>query len=473
MKSLVAIVLALVTFTVGLAQTPDTSSLSKTPAGNRVLAYFKAFNSGDEKVMAAFFTENLTQGSIQARSVEQRLPIYRQIHGQTGSMEITKVLAISDTEIKLMGKASNGDKVECTFEFAPAEQNKLVRLSLRPVEEDETPTPAAGAALTEADALRQAEEYVNGVVKNDRFSGVVLIAKNSSPLFKKAYGQASKEFEVPNRTDTRFNFGSIGKSFTQIAIGQLVAQKKLAYEDLLIKYLPDYPNRAAAEKITVRHLLMMTSGVGDIFGENYQATPKDKLRTINDYIPLFANKPLAFEPGTQDQYSNGGYILLGAIIEKVSGKSYYDYVRENIFQPLGMTNTEYFESDKFNTNVAQGYTTEGIGGGKNERRNNVYSRPLRGSSAGGGYSTVEDLLKLSVAWQTGKVFIPQGDPLIPVDPNAPKSMGIAGGAPGLNAVLEVNSRTGYTIVVMSNYDPPSAIEVGKKLRSIFGNIKPN
>ena len=138
----------------------------------------------------------------------------------------------------------------------------------------------------------------------------------------------------------------------------MVAAGKISPDDKLGKFLPDYPNREAAEKVTVANLIAMKSGIGDFFGEKFQAMPKTSFRKNGDFIPLFASQPLAFEPGTKNQYSNGGYVLLGAIIEKVTGMSYYDYVRENIFKPAGMNDTDSFEADKMPANAASGYTTK-------------------------------------------------------------------------------------------------------------------
>ena len=264
--------------------------------------------------------------------------------------------------------------------------------------------------------------------------------------------------------------------------GQLAAQGKLSFDDKLGKFLPDYPNRDAAEKVTINHLLDMKSGIGDFFGAQFESTPKDRLRTIKDFLPLFAGAPLAFEPGTNRQYSNGGYIVLGAIIEKASGQDYYDYVREHVFKPAGMQTADWYEADKTTPDLASGYTREGTNSnGKHARKNNLYTRPAKGSPAGGGYATAEDLLKFSLALQNGKLRLPefrgtaapgaerqtssQAKPL-----NFP-GLGIAGGAPGINAILEVNGESGYTLIVMSNYDPPSAMEVGKKIRGWLGQIK--
>jgi CubicO group peptidase (beta-lactamase class C family) len=328
--------------------------------------------------------------------------------------------------------------------------------------------------MSEAEFIAALEKYLNEKVKADEFSGAVLVAKNGKPIFQKAYGLASKEHNVANRLDTKFNLGSINKLFTQVAIGQLADQGKLSLEDHLSKFIPDYPNRDAANKITVRHLLTMSSGVGDIFGNQFDETPKDKLRKLQDFLPLFAGEPLAFEPGTQQRYSNGGYVLLGLIIEKVSGQSYYDYVRENIFRVAGMENTESFEADTIVPNIASGYTREGSA--SRVWKNNIYSRPARGSSAGGGYSTAEDMLKFTIAVASGKLRVPDyrgaaaGSPASSSS-NGPAPFGFAGGAPGINAIVLFNPASGYTTVVMSNYDEPSAETVGKQIRDWLRGVK--
>jgi CubicO group peptidase (beta-lactamase class C family) len=207
----------------------------------------------------------------------------------------------------------------------------------------------------------------------------------------------------------------------------------------------------------------MKSGIGDVFNDKFDAL-REKLRANNDYLPLFVNNPLAFEPGTKQAYSNGGYVLLGAIIEKVSGKSYYEYVRENIFKPAGMTSTESFEFDKMPANSAEGYTKRGTSG---KWTNNIGTRPARGSAAGGGYSTAEDLLKFSLALQSRKLFVPDENG----QPQKDVMTGVAGGADGINAMLAVNGQTGHTIIVLSNYDPPSATKIGTQLRDWLRQIK--
>ena len=312
----------------------------------------------------------------------------------------------------------------------------------------------------------------------------MLVAREGRVLYEKAFGLANKDFGVPNRVDTKFNLGSINKFFTKIAIGQLIQQGRVSFDDTLGKYLPDYPNHDARKKVTLRHLLNMTSGVGDFFGPEFMGTPKDRIRSIRDYLPLFSGKPLAFEPGTGKKYSNGGYVVLGAIIEKVSGQSYFDYVRENIFKPAGMGNTDSYEADASIQNLAMGYTRGEEEKKDNPWRSNIYTRPARGSSAGGGYSTVEDLLKFTLSLQANKFLSPEYTAWLLNDQEPTKDrkakpyskvkkggLGIAGGAPGINSMLEMDPKSGYTTIVLTNYDPPCAMNVNRVIKGFLSRVK--
>ncbi len=332
--------------------------------------------------------------------------------------------------------------------------------------------PREAAKISTKELTDNLEKYLDELFAKDEFSGVVLLAKDGNPLFQKAYGLASKEFGVANNTETKFNVGSIDKVFTQVAIGQLLEAGKIAsVDDKIEKYLPDYPNREAASKVSLRQILTMQSGIGDFFGPVFVAAAKDNFRSIADFLPLFASQALAFEPGTKRQYSNGGYIVLGAVIEKVSGQSYYDYVREHIFKPLGMDNTDFYEGDVPTPNLANGYSKDRENP-KALRVNNMYTRPAKGSSAGGGYSTSGDLLRFANAVEAGRIKHPAFEAGVPKPANAPfasmRGMGVAGGAPGINAALETALPGGYTIVVLSNYDPPSAEDVSAKIRDWMG-----
>jgi len=467
-----------------------------SPGGRRVEAYFKAFNSGDENLFREFLKKNISSKSLEMRSIEDRVQVYHRMKNEFEVLEPVMVQQTGAGSMTILAKARGGGWLNFMFELEPAEPNKILSLGVEDTDAPSDEARAGRGALHEARALNDAElipaieKFLDEQVRADEFSGAVMVAKNNRPIFQKAYGLASKEYSVPNRTDTKFNLGSINKKFTEISIYQLVEAGKLALDDRLIKHLPDYPNKAAAEKITIHQLLDMSSGIGDFFNEKFESTPKNKIRSINDYLSLFAAEPLLFEPGTSRRYSNGGYLVLGAIIERVSGQDYYDYVRDHIYRPAGMENSDSYEADAPVPNIASGYT-RAFNGKMDKtapRRSNMYSRPARGSSAGGGYSTLEDMLKFTVALQENKLLSPKytswalgGRPAPGAAPEAaPKNaearknrggLGIAGGSGGMNAVLELDLGSGYTVIVLSNYDPPSAERVAKQIRNMMRSAK--
>ena len=228
----------------------------------------------------------------------------------------------------------------------------------------------------------------------------MLIAKDGKPIFSEAYGLADREHKTPNTLKTRFRIGSMNKMFTAVATLQLVQAGKLELNDPLGKYLTDYPNKNVATKVTIHHLLTHTGGTGDIFGPDFD-THRLELRTLQDYVKLYGKRDLKFEPGSQWDYSNYGFVLLGVIIEKVSGQSYYDYVREHIYVPAGMTSTGSEPEDQAVSDRSVGYTKMDSSG---QWKPNTDSLPYRGTSAGGGYSTVEDLAHFAAALEANKLL---------------------------------------------------------------------
>jgi CubicO group peptidase (beta-lactamase class C family) len=347
--------------------------------------------------------------------------------------------------------------------------------------------------MTTAELSREVEDYLNQLVAQDNFSGTIILAKDGVPFFQKAYGLASRGYNVPNRLDTKFNLGSMNKMFTSVAIAQLAEQGKLSYTDTIAKLLPDYPNKEVAAKITVHHLLTHTSGLGNYFNRKFMETSKDRFRTIRDFFPLFTDEPLQFEPGARWQYSNAGFMVLGAIVEKVSGQNYFDYVREHIYQPAGMVNTDAYEMDSDTPNMATGYTRMGPGGPipDGARRTNTFLHSFKGGPAGGGFSTVEDLHRFAVALNghkllsrkytelitTGKVDLPRNGGAVKYaygfqdeKVNGQRRFGHNGGFPGINSELQIYPDLGYTVAVMSNYDPPTASRVADRVGDLLTGV---
>jgi CubicO group peptidase (beta-lactamase class C family) len=378
-----------------------------------------------------------------------------------------------------------------SFAFGQNVQNNYRnRKSIRAVEK--TVISNTSPKLSNAEIVKNVEAYLKQKIAADKFSGAVLIAKDNVPIFKKAYGLANRASNIQNRTDTKFNLGSMNKMFTAVGIAQLAEQGKLSFDDRISKHLPDYPNKAVAEKVTIHHLLTHTSGLGDYFGKKFEEASRAKFRTVQDYFPLFVNDPLAFEPGQKWEYSNAGFIVLGAIIEKVSGQSYFDYVKEHIYRPAGMENTDAYEMDVDTPNLAIGYTNrvprEMSANG--QRRNNLFMQPIKGGPAGGGYSTVDDLLRFATALLrnkllsqkyteillTGKISTPRRENekyaygFFEETVNGQRRVGHGGAFAGTNSELYIYPSTGYTVAVMSNYDPPAATLIANRSEKLITGI---
>jgi CubicO group peptidase (beta-lactamase class C family) len=325
--------------------------------------------------------------------------------------------------------------------------------------------------------IEKVEAFLLEEEKSDRFSGAVLIAKDNEPVFKKAYGLASKTFNAPNKVDTKFNIGSINKIFTKTAVLQLVERSLLDLDDLVGKHLPDFP-KDIAKKVTVRHLLSFTSGLGDYFNERFVSSI-GKLRTLDDFVKLFIDDPLSFEPGEQQQYSNAGYVVLGKIIEAISGQDYFSFIKENIYKPAGMDSSDHYERDYPEPNVATGYTKHSeccADDRSTVRRENHYLIGSKGSSAGGGFSTLDDLLAFDNAVQENKILGPDFSKRVfmplSADPKK-KAPGfvIAGGAPGISAFFDKNYELGVSIIMLSNYDPDDTERVYAQLRNIVHGLQ--
>ncbi len=444
-------------------------ALPDTGPGHVAAAYFTAFNSGRDEALRAFFEVNVSKEGLAERSLEQRVEIHRGMREEHGTFTPVRLVDAADDRLRLMVRTGHGLMLDFTFMFEPGPGPHLAGIRVEDSgPEPEEPAAASAAPMSEQVALAAWRARLDSLTAAGAFSGAVVVTRGDSILHRAAYGLASRADRLPNRTDTRFNLGSINKIFTKLAIGQLVEQGKVHLDDTIDRYLPDYPTEVAS-KVTVRQLLAHRGGIGDIFGEAYDRTDHAQLRSVADWIPLFRDRPLAFEPGAKTEYSNGGYVLLGAIVEKASGEDYYDYMRRHIYEPLGMRSTDHYAQDDRVPNLAAGYTRQRGDGAKPDASglsDNAFSRPMRGSPAGGGYTTLDDMLRFTRALRAGTLLRPEtmrdGFAEMGPGPGGEVGLGIGGGAPGLNAAVEVNGP--YTIIVLANLDPPAAERVASQLR---------
>ncbi|MGB3480467.1 MAG: serine hydrolase [bacterium] len=242
---------------------------------------------------------------------------------------------------------------------------------------------------------QKVDEYINAISKLNPFSGSILIAVKEHILVTESFGMADYEHNIPNTPKTKFRIGSNTKSFTALAIMQLHERGIINVNDALAKYLPDYP---AAQKITIHHLLTHTSGIPDYNRFPDSIAKKTLPASLTEMIEEFKNEPLDFVPGEEFRYSSSGYILLSYIIEKMSEKSYEDFLTENIFNPLDMNNTKIDRHDAIIKNRAVGYTL-----GEKGLVNARYTNVGRSSGAGGLLSTVEDMYLWDRALYTEKL----------------------------------------------------------------------
>jgi CubicO group peptidase (beta-lactamase class C family) len=436
--------------------------LAASPAGPRVHAYIAAFNSLNDGKMRSFLGENIAEEALAERGIDDRIAAYHRIQKNMTRMDLERVQRSDPDNLVIVVKDQTGALSELSIHFQPNKPHKIISILFN--RNVQPQLPPAGAPLAEAAVLDPIQQWLRHMAEVDSFSGSVLIARAGMPVLRKGYGWADREHRVLNQPETRFNVGSIGKSFTRIAVEGLITQGILAPSDKLGKYLPDYPNADARQKVTIQHLLDMRSGIPDFFGEEFMNTPRDHIRALRDYLPFFAAKPLLFEPGTAERYSNGGYLVLGLIIEKITGQSYYDYVRSAVFAPADMRSTGFFGSDDIVPDRAIGYTHrwQPVDQDSPELRSNVLTLPGIGSSAGGGYSTVDDLLKFVNALTSGTLKSSEGG----------GGMGIAGGSPGVNAAIESGVGQQYTIIVLCNWDPPLAEDTAMRLREWVTRIAP-
>jgi D-alanyl-D-alanine carboxypeptidase len=334
---------------------------------------------------------------------------------------------------------------------------------------DEVPPGAVRPAKLALPALIEAvEARAASRAAKDQFSGAILLAQGGRVLFQKAYGPADRAHHKPNRLDTQFRFGSMGKMFTAVAIMQLVEKGKIDLEAPIGRYLADYPNQDIAAKVTVANLLSHTGGTGDIFGRDFDRR-KASLHSTKDYVDLYGSRAPEFAPGSRQSYSNYGFILLGRIVEQVSGLGYDDYIQRNIFTPVGMASTGNRPESEVLPHRAVSYTGSGA-----RLKSADDTLPLNGTAAGGGYATVGDfnrfvggltshrLLRSETLRKLmdGGVRMADGQ-FAEFDfggtmADAGRFIGHGGGAPGMSGSLQYFLNSRVTVIVLANRDPGAA-----------------
>jgi CubicO group peptidase (beta-lactamase class C family) len=324
----------------------------------------------------------------------------------------------------------------------------------------------------QSETVARMEQVIQSYVPGKQFMGSVLVAQNGKVLLDKGYGFANLEWQVPNTPTTKFRLGSITKQFTATSILLLEERGKLKVEDPVKKYIPDAP--AAWDKITIFHLLTHTSGIPSFTSFPDYESKETQAMTPQQLVDWFKDKPLEFEPGSKWNYSNSGYVLLGYLIEKISGQSYAGFVQQNIFTPLGMKDSGYDSNSALIEHRAAGYS-RGKDGPQNAGFVNM-SIPL---SAGALYSTTEDLLRWEEGLFGGKVLKPESLAKMTTPfkedyafglgvttKNGHKTISHNGGIQGFNTSLAYYPDDKLVIAVLANLNGPFADQLAAQLGQV-------
>ena len=465
----------------------DSRELPDTPAARRAMEVLELINANDPKQIREYISTNVHPSFRDMAPIEEHLAVFADVFASSGGYDFHAVRNYTpprpDTEVVVILKNRLTESWEAIVaSVEPDPPHLIVGLQFSPARPPSDLPPAA--KITETELVSRLETFLDRMAKAEVFSGTVLLAKDGKPLFKRAYGRASKRFDVPNKIDTKFNLGSMNKMITAVAAAQLVERGKLSFDDPISKYLStDWLPREITDKVTIEHLLTHTSGLGDFFNDKFWNSSRLLYRTVDDYKPLYADMGLAFEPGTDWSYSNAGFMLVGAVIEKVTGQSYFEYVRQHIYKPAGMVNSDSYAMDQPIPNLAIGYSKEQDAEGHAYWTNNIFKHTVSGGPAGGGFSTVEDLLKFDIAMRNHKLLSAEMTEKLwtpkPLSPDygygfglhgepGDRRVGHNGGFPGISASLEMHLDTGYTVAVLSNYDqgtPVASSKIAELLRS--------
>lgn len=441
-----------------------TCDLPETPVSRLLIRWLDAINGDDKDHFRAVCVE---LGLERIKDLD-RLMVVKEA---TGGFVVAAVEMSDDLHIGTIIRARKGETysrlIVETSASDPARMSALSSTVLPdwPIPERMTTSNTISALVAEAD-LRCA---------GDMFSGVVLVAKDNIVLFEKAFGLADREAGTPVTLETSFRIASVGKMFTAVAIHQLIDAGMLSMSATVGQLIPGYPSAEVAEKVTIWHLLSHTSGTGEIITDEYWEKRPD-IREHDDYLALYGEAGLSFEPGTKFIYSNYGYVLLGIIIERLTGRSYHDYIRQSIFERLGMSSTNTLPECEDLPKRSIGYTKYGGG----EWSSTTHFMPWRATAAGGANSTAGDLfrfagglidgklIKLETLAEATRVQYPgsvYGLGFAVEEEGGVTCIGHSGGMAGMNAVVYIMPAPRIVIIAVANLDPPAATHLANFVRA--------
>lgn len=426
-------------------------------------SFIEVFNQGSRLEVIDYLSNNMSKSRIERYGIDNHVGVFLNSQNTFGNLEVIKFLPPSNGNERVEVLSKNNKLIyNLIINKDKKSPHKINYFTLQDSEVQVIPNHQLSAKELEQELFI----FLKELGAKDAFSGAVLVARGEDILFKGTVGYANKRWKLKNKVDTKFSLGSMNKMFTAISALQLIEKGQLKFEDKLSQYVDkSWLPEGNAKSITIRQLLTHTSGLGNFFNNDFNKSNKEVYRNLDAYKPLISQMPLLFIPGTRNRYSNSGMLMLGLVVEKVSGKSYYKYVRENIYNKANMLNSGSFELDSVTANMASGYL-------KRMHSDNwvdsIYTRAIKGSPAGGGFSTVEDLYhfalaltryqllskrltleaysektKYKSAFWYGYGFSISGDPHNRV-------IGHGGAYLGVDARLDIHLDSGFTVVILAN-----------------------
>ncbi len=464
----------------------DEKILQNSTVGNLLKAFIDAANNRKVEPLSSFVLKYWDPSLIKERADSGRIAMILE-----SSIDIGTIVPISTqidgNEATMVFKEEiSEDWLSCKVQVTSGPPYFITSINIT------VTSPLEGyevQQITENNFSNHLENFLIKLEKMDLFSGVILISKDNHVIFQSCKGFIDRSTKIHSNLDTKFNLGSINKLFTTIAITKLVQESKISFRSTVAEILPDF-KLARADEITVYHLLTHTSGLGDFFGPEFFQN-MDKYVDIKDLLKLIEKQTPYFDPGSQFKYSNAGMEVVGGMIEKLSNMSYFDFVKEHIFLPSKMENTDSYFLDDPTPNLAIGYTKmyPSETQGEKEWRSNKQMARKRGSAAGGGYSTANDMILFSHNLQKNQIlnsiftnlilskklmkfnprFNDENQDIFEDEHEEQININVNGGAPGINAHMAI--RSPYSIVVLSNFDPPSAMRVGNKIQRLLAKLE--
>jgi len=432
-----------------------------------------AFNTGDRATLEQYAASGLSPNYKNSPNVEQALHMHR----QSGGFDVLELTDVAPNVVK--GWVRGRDSEALMEVVIEVEEKAPHRVEFFNLAWSHPPQKFFPARLTEAAAVEALRAEAAKRAAADKFSGALLLARGDTILLREAHGLADRDKKVPNSVDTRFRTASMAKMFTAVAVLRLVQDGKLKLDDPIGKIVPAVADKPVA-RATIHQLLTHTAGASDFYGPRLEEN-RSKLLVHDDFVKLFGGDALLFKPGEKYEYSNMGYIYLGAAIEQASAKSYYDYIRESVFAPAGMTHSDMPPLEVAMEGRASGYFRPL---GTREVLPAIQPLAYRGDGAGGAWSTVDDMARFFSALRSNrllsekytklmlapKVKIWPGNQMgygvfIESYPWSGLSLGHTGGEQGSNSEGWYMPDSGYVVIVMSNLDPGAATQVAGFIRA--------